>query len=402
MTDLIIRNIGALASGDWRKPLLDESAVAVSGGKIAALGGDELLGRYPGARVIDAMGVTVAPGLIDSHCHLCAGDYTFRQKSVDFLESEIHGGVTTIISAGEPHFPGRPKDPAGVKAQAIFLSKSFRNHSPLGAKIHAGAVILEKGLTEADFAEMAREGVWLIGEIGLGSVKSPADAAPLVEISKKYGFKSHMHTGGTSLPGSAPVSAADVILTNPTVASHCNGGPTSVSRDEAARIIDETEAAIEIVQCGNPAMTLFVIGHALKHGKQDRVIFGNDAPSGSGMIPLGILRNICFAASVCGVEPALAIAMATGNTARIFGLDTGIIAPGREADMLCLDAPVGSVGTDALSAIAAGDLPAVTFVVIDGNIAVPKSRNTPPGNRTPVMEEGAGQQNAENGRRSGE
>lgn len=385
MADLVIHNIGTLASGDWEKPILGHSAVAVSGGKIAALGGDELLARYPGAKVIDAMGVTVAPGLIDSHCHPCAGDYTFRQKTADFLDSEVHGGVTTIISAGEPHFPGRPKDPAGAKAQAIFLAKSFRNHSPLGAKVHAGAVILEKGLTEADFAEMAREGVWLIGEIGLGSVKTPADAAPLVEIAKKYGFKSHMHTGGTSIPGSAAVSAADVIATNPTVASHCNGGPTSIPRDEAARIIDETGVAIEIVQCGNPAMALFVLKYALEKGQQGRVIFGNDAPSGSGVIPLGILRNICYAASVCGVEPGLAIAMASGNTARIFGLDTGLVAVGKEADLVCLEAPVGSVGADALGAIAAGDLPAVTFVLVNGDVVVPLSRNTPPGNRKPVM-----------------
>ena len=78
------------------------------------------------------------------------GDYTFRQKAADFLESEVHGGVTTMISAGEPHFPGRPKDAAGAKAQAIFLSKCFRNQSPLGAKIHGGALILEQGLVEAD------------------------------------------------------------------------------------------------------------------------------------------------------------------------------------------------------------------------------------------------------------
>jgi enamidase len=383
MSDLVITNIGTLVSGSWKQPLLPYSAVAVSGGKIAELGDESLVSRYPGARVIDAMGVTVAPGLIDSHCHPCAGDYTFRQKASDYLESEVHGGVTTMISAGEPHFPGRPRDVAGAKAQAIFLSKSFRNSSPLGAKIHGGAVILEQGLTEADFAEMAREGVWLVGEIGLGTVKSPKGAAPMVEIAKKYGFKIAMHTGGTSLPGSAPVSAADVIALQPTVASHCNGGPTSISPEEVERIISDTDIAVEIVQCGNPKMSVLILKRILGCGQVQRVIFGNDAPSGTGVIPLGILRNICFAASVCGVDPALAIAMATGNTAAVFGLNNGIIAAGKEADLIFLDAPVGSIGQTALDAIAAGDIPGLSLVIIDGEIAVPKSRNTPPGNRIP-------------------
>ena len=220
MQELLITNIGKLVSGDIRHPLLEADTIYIKDGLFAEIGGKEMTEKHPGVRILDAKGVTVAPGLIDSHCHPCAGDYTFRQKAVDFLESEIHGGCTTIISAGEPHFPGRPDDPAGAKAQAIFLSKTFRNKPPLGAKVYGGALILEKGLTEADFIEMEKEGVWLVGEIGLGTVKSPEDAAPLVAIAKRHGFKVHMHTGGTSIPGSSTVTADDVIKTKPTVASH--------------------------------------------------------------------------------------------------------------------------------------------------------------------------------------
>lgn len=385
MAELIITNIGTLVSGNWKQPVLSADTIFIKDGFICEIGSVEILDHYPEATVIDAQRVTVAPGLIDSHCHPCAGDWTFRQRSVDFIESEIHGGVTTFISAGEPHFPGRPTDAAGVKAQAIFLSKSFRNYAPLGAKVHGGAVILERGLTEADFQEMAKEGVWLIGEIGLGSIKTSAEAAPLVEIAKRLGFKVVMHTGGTSLPGSSPINADDVICTKPTVASHCNGGPTSISKTEALRIIKETDAAVEIVQCGNQALTLYILQEIVKLGQESRIIFGNDAPSGTGMIPLGILRNICYASSVCGIDPAVSIAMASGNTAKIFGLNTGLIEPGKEADIICLDAPIGSVGQDALEAIRAGDIPGLSYVIINGKIAVVKSRNTPPGNRIPQI-----------------
>ena len=49
--------------------------------------------------------------------------------------------------------------------------------------------------------------------------------------------------------------------------------------------------------------------------------------------------------------------MATGNTARVHKLPRGIIAEGLEADLVIMDAPMGSVGEDALSAIEAGDVP---------------------------------------------
>ncbi|HIZ82680.1 MAG TPA: amidohydrolase family protein [Candidatus Mediterraneibacter pullistercoris] len=380
--ELIVTNIGKLVSGDIAHPLLDADTVYIKDGLFEEIGGEELLKKHPEARILDAKGVTVAPGLIDSHCHPCVGDYTFRQKAADFLESEIHGGCTTLISAGEPHFPGRPTDAAGAKAQAIFVSKTFRNKAPLGAKVHGGALILEKGLTEKDFEEMEQEGVWLVGEIGLGSVKSPEDAAPLVEMAKRHGFKVHMHTGGTSIPGSSTVTADDVIRTNPTVASHCNGGPTAVSVKEVDRIISESDAAVEIVQCGNYKVARHIYEKVLELGKEDRVIFGNDAPSGTGFVSLGILRNVCYA-SLCGIAPEKALAMASGNTARTFGLNTGVIAPGREADLICLDAPIGSVGKDALEAIDAGDIPAVTYIIVNGEVIVEKSRNTPPGNRMP-------------------
>ena len=379
----MITNIGTIVTGKLTDPITDCNTIAIRDGMIAEIGGEELLKNDQTAQIVDAKGVTVAPGLIDSHCHPCAGDYTFRQKTDALIESEVHGGVTTIISAGEPHFPGRPRDAAGVKAQAVFLSKCFRNQSPLGAKVHGGAVILEQGLTEADFEEMAREGVWLVGEVGLGSVKSPEDAAPLVAMAKRHGFKVHMHTGGTSIPGSSSVTAEDVIRTDPDIASHCNGGPTAVSMAEVERIIRESEVAVEIVQCGNYRMTNGIMKLISELGMEHRVIFGNDAPSGTGVIPLGIIRNICYVSSVCGIAPHKAIAMATGNTASVFGLKTGVIEPGRPADLICLDAPIGSVGRTALEAIEAGDIPGITCIVIDGKIVARKSRNTPPGNREP-------------------
>lgn len=384
MSKLIIKNIGTLVSGDIRQPILDASVIVVEDKLISAIGGEELLANTGDAIVVDANGTTVTPGLWDSHVHLTSGDYGTRQRTVGFIESAKNGGVTTMISAGECHTPGRPKDPVGTKALAIVGHKSFQNARPAGVKCEGGALILEKGLEEKDFATLAEQGVWIVGEIGLGSVNNPELAAPMVKWAHQHGFKVQMHTGGTSIPGSSTVTAEDVIRTAPDVVSHINGGPTAIPTGEVDRIMDETDFAMEIVQCGNPKVADYVLRRAAEKGQLGRVIFGNDAPSGTGIIPLGILRNISFAASVSEIDPAVAVAMASGNTARVYDrLNRGTIAVGKEADLLIMDAPMGSVADDALGAFAVGDLPGLAYVIIDGEILVKKSCNTPPAKRKP-------------------
>lgn len=378
MGSTIIKNIGAILSGDIENPVLKGDTIVITDKKIAAIGGAEVAQGVEADKVIDAGGTTVAPGLFDSHVHTTLGDYANRQFASDYIVGELHGGVTTIISAGECHTPGRPKDPAGTKALAVLAHKSFNNARPGGVKVHGGSLILEKGLVEKDFEELKEQGVWTVGEIGLGSVKDPAEAAPMVEWAHKNGFKVMMHTGGTSIPGSSTVTADQVMATKPDVISHINGGPTAIPLHEVDKLMDESAFAMEIVQCGNPKVTDYVARRAQEKGQLGRIIFGNDAPSGTGIIPLGILRNICQVSSVSGIPGAVAVCMATGNTAKVYGLNTGVIAVGREADLVCMDAPMGSVADTAAEAFECGDIPGISIVLIDGEVKIAKSRNTPP------------------------
>ena len=381
MSTMAVTNIGAIVSGDINKPLMEGDTILIVDGKIRQIGGKSILEDVMASQVVDARGTTVIPGLIDSHTHPVLGDFTPRQKTLDYLDSSVHGGVTTMISAGEPHVPGRPKDPAGTKALAVLVHKCFKNYRPTGLKVHGGALILEKGLEEKDFAELAEAGVWLVGEVGLGGVKTPEEAAPMVEWAKKYGMKVAMHTGGTSIPGSSTVTADMVLKINPSVVSHINGGTTAIPTGEVERLIEESDLPLEIVQCGNPRVADFTARRLKEKGQLHRIILGNDSPSGSGIIPLGILRTIVQLCSLSGIPAEKAIAMATGNTARAFNLNTSVIEPGREADLVIIDAPLGSVGSDALAAIEAGDIPGVSMVIIDGIIRVKVSRNTPPSKR---------------------
>lgn len=385
MSKVLLKNIGTLVSGDIADPILTGDAVLIEDGKIKQFGPQGELDAADAETIIDCDGATVTPGLFDSHCHTVLGDYTPRQKQTGFLESEVHGGVTTFISAGEVHLAGRPKDPAGTKALAILAAKSFNNFRPGGAKVVGGALILEKGLTKADFEEMAREGVRTVGEIGLGTIKNPEDAIPMVKWAKECGMTIMMHAGGTSIPGSSTVTAEMVIRTAPDIVSHINGGPTAIALDEVRRLVTETDFALEMVHCGNPKVMVEAANLCVDQKALERIIIGNDAPSGTGVVPLGVLRVIAHLASLSAIKPEEALCMATGNTARVHKLPRGLIAEGLEADLVIMDAPMGSVGEDALEAIEAGDVPGIAMVLVDGEIVVAKSRNTPPPVRKPEV-----------------
>src|SRR5580698_4971081 len=156
-----IVNLGCVVTGDWHDALAPGDSILMEAGEITAVGSVPASSIQSSDVVVDADGATAIPGLIDSHVHITFGDYTPRQKTVGFLESYLHGGTTTAISASEVHVPGRPRDPVGVKALAVAAFKCFEHYRPGGMRVHAGSLILEPGLVEADFADIASQGVWL-------------------------------------------------------------------------------------------------------------------------------------------------------------------------------------------------------------------------------------------------
>src|SRR6266481_3075222 len=153
---LVIRNIGLLLSGALEKPILEADTIVAENGKITAIGRAKDVDAAGATTIVDANGTTVAPGLIDSHVHPVAGDWTPRQSQINWIDSYLHGGVTTMISAGEVHMPGRPRDVVGLKALAITAQRAFEGQRAAGVgggvKVLAGAPVIEKGMSEQDFA----------------------------------------------------------------------------------------------------------------------------------------------------------------------------------------------------------------------------------------------------------
>ncbi len=387
---LVITDIGLLLSGDIDRPILDADTIVVENGLIADVGRRADCDTANADVVIDARGTCVCPGLIDSHVHPVFGDWTPRQSQLGWIDSTMNGGVTTMISAGEVHLPGRPKDIVGLKALAITAQRAFDNFRPGGVKVLAGAPVIEKGMTEDDFRELAQAGVTLLGEVGLGSVKAGEEARQMVAWARKYGIQSTIHTGGPSIPGSGLIDKDVVLEADADVIGHINGGHTALPEAHVCELCERSSRAIEIVHNGNEKVAIAAAQAAMQLKCPHRVILGTDGPAGSGVQPLGILRMIALLSSMANLPAELVFCFATGNTARIRKLNCGLIEPGRAADFVFMDRAQHTAGRTLLDSVQLGDIPGIGMVVIDGIVRCGRSRNTPPATEVPVVTTGAG------------
>jgi enamidase len=382
---LLVRNIGLLLSGDLSKPILEGDCVIATDGKISAVGWEKELDTGEATTIVDAKGSVLTPGLIDSHVHPVAGDWTPRQSQLNWIDSYLHGGVTAMISAGEVHTPGRPRDVTGIKAMAIFAQRAFSAFRPGGVKIHAGAPVIEPEMTEDDFKELAAAGVRFLGEVGLGGVKDAVTAKKMVGWARAYGIQSTIHTGGPSIPGSGLIGADVVLEADTDVIGHINGGHTALPDAEIRCICEGCRRGLELVHNGNERAALFTLRTAKEMGQLERVILGTDSPAGSGVQPLGILRMIALLSALGDIPAETAFCFATGNTARMRGLDCGLIEEGRAADFVLMDKAQHSAGRTLLKSVALGDLPGIGMTIIDGIVRTGRSRNTPPADRIPEI-----------------
>jgi len=382
---LLIKNIGRILSGKLEDPLIEGDCVVCLDGTISGIGKFAELDTDQADVTVDANDVWLSPGLIDSHVHPVIGDYTPRQQQINWIDSCLHGGVTTMISAGEVHLPGRPKDIVGLKALAIASQRWYDSFRPSGVKMIAGAPVLEEGMEESDFKELADAGVKLLGEVGLGSVKAGETAAQMVKWARKYGIQSTIHTGGPSIPGSGLIDKDVVLEADADIIGHINGGHTALPDDQITCLCESCTRGIEIVHNGNERAGLLAMRTAFEIDQSERVILGTDSPAGSGVQPLGILRMIAMLSSLGNVPAEIAFCFATGNTARMRELDCGVIEVGKSADFMLLDQAQHSPGKDMLESIEQGNLPGIGMTIIDGVVTSTRSRNTPPATRLPSV-----------------
>lgn len=380
MASILIKNIGTLVTGKLEGPLRQADSIFIKDGLVEAIGNG--LNRAAD-QTIDAHGITAIPGLVDSHSHPSIGEYTPAQNSLGWITNYMHGGVTALISAGELHLPGLPLPPDARTALsvAIVTKKCYDNLRPSGVKVHAGTLLLVPGLTEKDFDEIQALGIKLVKFIFYDySLLPNGEANRYVDWAHARGIKVKIHSGGVSRSGVSQVAGFDMVQKiKPDIIGHITGGPIPMPEADMLRIANETECFMEICTSGNYRLALSLARAVKANGRYDRVLIGTDTPGGTGVVPRGILREIAFISSVGEIPPEKTICMATGNVGRAHDLNLGILEEGRPADIVLMHKITGSVSKDALDSFAKGDLPGISYVIIDGVVQVAgRSQQTPP------------------------
>ena len=383
MASILIKNIGTLVTGKLEAPLRQANSIFIKDGLVKAIGNDL---TQSADQTIDANGITAIPGLIDSHSHPSIGEYTPAQNTLGWITNYMHGGVTALISAGELHLPGLPLPPDARTALsvAIVTKKCYDNLRPSGVKVYAGTLLLVPGLTEKDFDEIYSLGIKLVKFIFYDySLLPNGEANRYVAWAHARGIKVKIHSGGVSRSGVSQVAGFEMVQRiTPDIIGHITGGPIPMPEEDMLRIANETECFMEICTSGNYRLALSLARAVKATGRYDRVLIGTDTPGGTGIVPRGILREIAFLSSVGEIAPEKAICMATGNVGRAHDLDIGILEEGWPADIVLLHKITGSVSKDALDSFAKGDLPGISYVIIDGVVQVAgRSQQTPPPER---------------------
>jgi enamidase len=383
MSSILIKNIGTFVTGKLESPLRQANSIFIKDGIVEAIGNNL---NESSDQTIDANGITAIPGLIDSHSHPSIGEYTPAQSSLGWITNYMHGGVTSLISAGELHLPGLPLPPDARTALsvAIVTKRCYDNLRPSGVKVHAGTLLLVPGLTESDFEEIRSLGIKLVKFIFYDySLLPNGEAERYVNWAHARGIKVKIHSGGVSRSGVSQVAGFDMVQKiKPDIIGHITGGPIPMSEQDMLRIANETECFMEICTSGNYRLALLLARAVSVKNLHHRVLIGTDTPGGTGIVPRGILREIAFISSVGEIAPEKTICMATGNVGRAHDLNLGILEEGRPADLVLMHKITGSVAQDALDSFAKGDLPGISYVIIDGIVRVAgRSQQTPPPER---------------------
>ena len=353
MPSTLITRIGEFFTGDLESPEAKVSSLLIEDGRIAAF--DPPAGT-DADRTIDAEGQAVLPGMVDGHVHPVFGELHTPGLDYNNLSADL---VTSL-------------------AEVTRATTGRERWS--GVKVHAGTPLLVPGMTDTHFDRLAKAGSILAKFIFFPLEDNKDEAIRYTVALRERGIRTKVHTGGVSRSGSSRMCGFDTLSwLQPDIAAHVSGGPIPMSDSDIDALVDGTEFALEVCSSGNYRSTLLLVRRLMKRNELHRLTLGTDTPGGTGIIPRGMLRNVLFLSGICEMAPADAIAVATGNTARAHGLDVGVLEVGAPADLTIAGPVEGSAGTTLADAIAHGDLPGISFILIDGEIVVEsRSEQTPP------------------------
>lgn len=383
MGNTIIHNIGLIVSGDFENPIVEGDSICTEGNKIVFIGKKSNAPNLDYTVRIDAAGLTVCPGIIDANTHPPLGNYLPMFKAYDWVDNYANTGVTSMVSTGSFAFPCSAGDVPSAKARAIFAKYMWDRYRPSFVKVHDECVVLQKGMVETDFAELAQAGIKVVGQIGIGAVKDPNEAARLAKFAKKYGFIVTLHCASPYDENCASYTLEEIEYIAPDVLCSINGDPTPLKEDWVKRLVQSGKYYFDCVSNGNETLLIKIARWAKEADTLGKMMLGTNVPSISGFSPMGLWVQMAAIAQNTDIDPEVTVAMASGNVARCYNLDHGTLALGSTADLIFTS--TGSIMPDALSTLKYGRVPSVAATFVEGKMGLYACKNMAPPKKRPVV-----------------
>ena len=296
-----------------------EAEIGVYGGHIAGVSQEP--GVYAGRNVIELGGEYVAPGFIDGHVHiessLCV--------PAEFANAVLPRGTTSIVS--DPHEIANVHGLEGIR----FMLRASEG-LPLRVFVMLSSCVPATDM-ETSGARLTRD-----------------DLAPLVAEARVLGIAEMMNYPGV-IGGDADMVAKALmghgarlrvdghapLVGGKGLQAYAAAGITSDHESVGAgEALEKLRAGLHIlIREGSTAKNLdALIGIVNEHTAQ-HCSFATDDKQPDDLAREGHIDHAVRRAVGHGVDPVIALSMATINTARHYGLnDLGAVAPGYHADLL--------------------------------------------------------------------
>lgn len=308
------------------REVLDGWQVAISRGRFAYVGPDASHCIGAGTEVIDAGGRYLIPGLVDGHMHIESGMLT----PAEFAAAVIPHGTTTMFT--DPHEIANVLGLRGVRLmhdEALLQPVNVYTQMPSCAPSAPGLETTGWEITPEDVAEaMAWPGIIGLGEMMNFPGVANADPKMLAEIAatQRAGKTVGGHYASPDL--GAPFHA------------YVAGGPAddhegTCEADAIARVRQGMRSMLRLGSAWYDVETQITAITEKGLDPRNFILCTDDCHSGT-LVHDGHMDRVVRHAIACGLDPLIALQMASINTATHFGLERelGSIAPGRRADVI--------------------------------------------------------------------
>lgn len=314
--DIVIKNgkIVDLGAGKIR-----QEDLAICGRRIAGIGPD-----YEGEKVLDAEGAYILPGLMDAHIHI-ESSYLSPEA---FAQAVVPWGTTTVIA--DPHEIVNVAGLAGLRYMQEAASKTplkieymVPSCVPSTAFETTGASLFAKDLA----GPLMEKGIAGLAELMNfpGVLNGDPDILDKIMAAKSAGKPIDGHAPGLLGKGLCAYASAGILA------------------DHESSTLEEMDQRLKcgmrvLIRQGSSCHDLENLLPGVNAKNYSRCLFCSDDRQAQTLREKGHLNEHLKLAVSMGLDPLMAVSMASLNTAEAFGLgDRGALFPGRAADFILVE-----------------------------------------------------------------